>query len=139
MLQEYNAPDAPDVGVEHVLSRVPYRDILENLFGGGSEVAVPDLPIISRACVKFFKNCGTDARLNRANRYEESYMRQPEPGEKACAMGEACECRFLDRQCPFTAVEFRLAGDPPSPQLCVLCSRKATQKMFYDMCYAGMS
>ena len=52
MLQEYNAPDAPDVGVEHVLSRVPYRDILENLFGGGSEVAVPDLPIISKACVK---------------------------------------------------------------------------------------
>jgi hypothetical protein len=41
--------------VEHVLSRVPYRDILENLFGGGSEVAVPDLPIISRACVKIFK------------------------------------------------------------------------------------
>lgn len=120
-----------------MLSRVPYRDILENLFGGGSEVAVPDLPIISRACVNFFKNCGTDARLKRVHRYEESYMRQPEPGEKACAMGEACECRFLDRQCPFTAVEFRLAGDPPSPQLCVLCSRKATQKMFYDMCYAG--
>ena len=78
-------------------------------------------------------------RLIPVNRYEESYMRQPEPGEKACAMGEACECRFLDRQCPFTAVEFRLAGDPPSQQLCVLCSRKATQKMFYDMCYAGMT
>jgi hypothetical protein len=73
--------------------------------------------------------------------YEESFMRQPAAGERACAMGEQCECRFVDRQAPFTAVEFRLPSDPefrlPSdpdgPQLCVLCSRRATQKMFYDM------
>ena len=54
-------------------------------------------------------------------------------------MGDLCECRFIDRQCPFTGVEFRLPDDPPTPQLCVLCSRKATQKMFYDMCYAGVA
>ena len=54
-------------------------------------------------------------------------------------MGDLCECRLIDRQCPFPGVEFRLPDDPPTPQLCVLCSRKATQKMFYDMCYAGVA
>lgn len=34
-------------------------------------------------------------------------------------------------------VEFRLDDDPDTPQLCVLCSRRLTQKLFYDMCFAG--
>ena len=114
--QECAPPEPADLGVEYVLSRVPYRNILENLFG--DDKTIPDLPLITKS-------------------YEESFMRQPEAGERACAMGDMCECRFIDRQCPFTAVEFRLPADPPSPQLCVLCSRKATQKMFYDMCFAG--
>ena len=46
-------------------------------------------------------------------------------------------CRFVDRQAPFVGVEFRLPSDPEGPQLCVLCSRRTTQKLFYDMCYAG--
>jgi hypothetical protein len=57
--------------VDHILSRVPYKDMLENLFG---DAPAPDLPVIS----KFF---------------EESFMRQAGPGERACAMGELCECR----------------------------------------------
>ena len=41
--------------------------------------------------------------------------------------------RFIDRNTPFTGVEFRLQHDPITSQLCVLCSRRTTQKMFYDM------
>jgi hypothetical protein len=105
---------APDLDMDHILSRVPYRDMLENLFSDGQPGAAPDLPIITKV-------------------YEESFMRQPAAGERPCAMGEQCECRFVDRQAPFTSVDFRLPGDPESPQMCVLCSRRATQKMFYDM------
>lgn len=115
--QDAPAPDAAgaELDMDHILSRVPYRDMLENLFADtGEPGAAPDLPIITKV-------------------YEESFMRQPAAGERPCAMGEQCECRFVDRQAPFTAVEFRLPGDPETPQLCVLCSRRATQKMFYDM------
>lgn len=115
--QEGSRPEpAADLDMDHVLARVPYRDMLENLFGepSGEEAAPPELPIITKV-------------------YEESFMRQPTSGEQACVMGEQCEARFIDRQAPFTCVEFRLPGDPATPQMCVLCSRRATQKMFYDM------
>jgi hypothetical protein len=70
--------------------------------------------------------------------YEETFMRQPMPGERACAMGEQCECMHIDRTAPFVGVELRLGGDPEGvAQLCVLCSRATTQKCFYDMCYLG--
>jgi hypothetical protein len=52
-------------------------------------------------------------------------------------MGELCECTQVDKSCPFVGVELRLPGDPEGAQLCVLCSRSATQKCFYDMCYLG--
>ena len=45
----------------------------------------------------------------------------------------AGESRFIDRNAPFVGVEFRLPGDPEAAQLCVLCSRRLTQKLFYDM------
>ena len=105
-----------ELDMDHILSRVPYRDMLENLFGEHSDglAPAPELPIITKV-------------------YEESFMRQPTAGEHPCAMGEQCEARFIDRHAPFTCVEFRLPGDPETPQMCVLCSRRATQKMFYDM------
>ena len=105
------------LALDHILSRVPYRSMLENLFHGSTE-NIPDLPILGRA-------------------FEESFMRQPLAGEQACAMGDQCECTRISRSAPFTAVELRLQGDPDPPQMCVLCSRAATQKMFYDMCYLG--
>lgn len=113
--QEYAQVDQGlELDMDHILSRVPYREMLENLFGDTPDGAAPELPVIAKV-------------------YEESFMRQPGAGERQCAMGEQCECRFVDRQAPFTAVEFRLPGDPDAAQLCVLCSRRATQKMFYDM------
>ena len=103
--------------VTHILSKVSYRSMLENLFHD-SAAAANEVPIFTRA-------------------YEESKMRQPLKGEAACVMGANCECQFLDPKLHFTAVEVRLPHDPPQPQMCVLCSRKTTQKLFYDMCFAG--
>lgn len=115
--QDYASADCGgELDMDHILSRVPYREMLENLFGetAGATASPPELPIITKM-------------------YEESFMRQPTAGERPCAMGDQCECRLIDPQASFTAVEFRLPNDPEPPQMCVLCSRRATQKMFYDM------
>lgn len=114
------APATPEeLQLDHVLSSVPYRDMLESLFGTISGPP-PNLPIITKA-------------------YEESYMREAGPGERQCAMGPKCECMFIDHNAPFVCVQFDLPGedDATTPKLCVLCSRKTTQKLFYDACYSG--
>jgi hypothetical protein len=121
------APATPEeLQLDHVLSSVPYRDMLESLFG--SVTGQPSaLPIVTKA-------------------YEESYMREAQQGERQCAMGSKCECMFVDFNAPFVAVQFDLPNEltpepekpePEKPKLCVLCSRKATQKLFYDTCYSG--
>lgn len=108
-----------DLNFDHILSQIPYRSILENMFGSSTTFEEPvTLPVISKV-------------------YEESFMRQPRHDENACVFGALCECNFIDQCAPFTAVEFRLFNDPPTPQMCVLCSRKTTQKMFYDMCHVN--
>ena len=130
------APATPEeLQLDHVLSSVPYKDMLESLFGTTAGPS-PNLPIITKA-------------------YEESYMREAGPSEKQCAMGPKCECMYIDHNAPFTAVQFDLPSDLPvipgaipgaipgetastnTPKLCVLCSRKTTQKLFYDACYSG--
>ena len=105
--------------LDHVLSSVPYQDMLESLFGGITQDA-PSLPLITKA-------------------YEESYMREPCPDERPCAMGPKCECMFIDPNAPFVGVEFLLPGETPpgTPHFCVLCSRKVTQKLFYDILLAN--
>lgn len=104
--------------LDHILARVPYKTMLENLFGN-LDTAVPDVPILTKA-------------------FEESYMRQPVGGERVCAMGDLCECMTIDRTAPFVGVELRLPHEPEnSPQMCVLCSRAATQRCFYDICFLG--
>jgi hypothetical protein len=121
-----NAPDTPasltEISLDHILSRVPYKTMLENLFQNTEQVEEPvkNVPILSRA-------------------YEESFMRQPLPTERPCSMGDLCECMQIDKTNPFVGVEMRLPGDPEEPQLCVLCSRSTTQKCFYDMCFLGRS
>ena len=116
------APATPDeLNLDVILSRVPYKEILENLYGR-EEYSVPAVPIVARV-------------------YEESFMREPTKGERACAAGELCECNFIDPCMPFTAAEFILPGEdyPQSPQFCVLCSRKVTQKLFYDVLFTGQA
>lgn len=118
------APAIPEeLQLDHVLSSVPYQSMLESLFGGLSEAA-PDVPLVTRA-------------------YEESYMREAGPGEPSCSMGDLCECRFVDKNAPFVGVQFELPiGCEPGKgrerlQMCVLCCRRTTQKLFYDMCFSG--
>jgi len=107
-----------ELQLDHVLSSVPYQDMLESLFGGISQDA-PSLPLITKA-------------------YEESFMREPGSDERPCAMGPKCECMFIDANAPFVGVEFLAPLESPGqPNLCVLCSRKTTQKLFYDACYSG--
>lgn len=132
ILREVNnsrfAPAIPEeLQLDHVLSSVPYQSMLESLFGGLTE-ATHDVPLVTKA-------------------YEESYMREAAPGEPSCSMGELCECRFVDKNAPFVGVQFELPiGSQPEGgagegrkrlQMCVLCCRKTTQKLFYDMCFSG--
>ena len=104
---------------ETVLSNVPYQKILENLFGRGG---MPDysVPVVTKS-------------------YEESFMREcMYQNERKCVMGLECECRFVDKDNQFTGVEFLVPGQSASecsPQMCVLCSRKHTQKLYYDMLF----
>lgn len=115
------APATPDeLQLDHVLSSIPYQTMLESLFGGVSG-PVPDIPLVTKT-------------------YEESFMREPCGGEKPCAMGDRCECMFIDKNAPFVGVEFLLRGETnasKTPKMCVLCCRRTTQKLFYDICYSG--
>lgn len=109
------------VDTESLLSRLPYRKMLSDMFGGGLRGNLRNLtiPYITRA-------------------YEEAFMREPlSSNERACANGKQCECMFIDRAQPFVAVEFLLPGEPSprTPHLCVLCSRAITQQLYYDVMF----
>lgn len=98
-----------------ILSHIDYRSVLEGLFGGCGMGT--DVPLISKA-------------------YEESFMREPMAGERRCVMGTGCEAMLIDKFKPFIAVEFQVPGSKTdTPQMCVLCSRKHTQRLFYDFLY----
>ena len=47
------------------------------------------------------------------------------------------QAMFIDPATPFTCVEFLLPGEPPppTPGLCVLCTRATTQQLYYDIMY----
>ncbi len=117
------APAMPvELQLDHVLSSVPYQAMLESLFGGVSQPA-REVPLVTKT-------------------YEESFMREPGPGELPCVMGDMCECRFIDKNAPFVGVQFEVPGasaekDGVFAKMCVLCYRKTTQKLFYDACYSG--
>lgn len=104
---------------DSVLSSIPYKQILETILGSDCN-KLHDIPIISK-------------------KIEENFMREPIlPGERKCVLGNECECRFLDKENAFTGVEFLLGTQTVNncePQMCVLCSRKNTQRLFYDMIF----
>jgi hypothetical protein len=118
-----------ELNLDTVLSSTSYRNLMRQAFGTDGTVVAGmqnpndvgiDIPMIARA-------------------FEENYMREPMPQERECARGSRCECIFIDPTQPFTAVEFltvRELGNPPSDnQLCVVCSRKETQYLYYDMVF----
>ena len=106
---------------ESLLSRLPYRKMLSDMFGGSLRGNLRNLsiPYVTRA-------------------YEESFMREPmRSNERECANGKQCECMFIDRAQPFVGVEFLLPGEPVprTPHLCVLCCRAITQQLYYDVMF----
>lgn len=113
------------VDTEGLLSRLPYKKMLNDMFGGNirGSMRAADIPYVTRA-------------------YEEAFMREPmHANERPCANGkEGCECMFIDRQNPFVGVEFLLPGEAPmrTPHLCVLCCRSTTQQLYYDIMFDKM-
>ncbi len=89
----------------------------------------------------------------RSREREETYMRECFEGERPCINGEKCEGKFVGetkRIAGFTLVSFETTEaitffnmnkkwpDDIPPRQCVLCERKAMNKVFYDY-YAGNS
>lgn len=100
-----------------ILSGVAYREILQNLFGG-SDALLDDVPVVSRA-------------------YEEAFLRESMLAtERPCVMGSECEGHYISKDHRFPCTEFLLPGETRAePRMCVLCCRKHTQKLFYDLLY----
>lgn len=112
-----------ELNLDHVLSRVPYKQILQDLFCGvtAGEMSSMEIPIVSRI-------------------YEEQYMRESyQSSERQCVMGGECECNYIDKSNPFVGVEFLLPNEvrPDEVQMCVLCHRRFVQSMFHDVVYSG--
>lgn len=125
-----------ELNLDSVLSSTSYRSIMRQTFGvdgsiGPSSVYDSDkkrnpenaairIPTITRA-------------------FEESYMREAHSHERECARGLKCECMYIDPSQPFVSVEFltieEISNPPNENQLCVVCSRKETQYLFYDMVF----
>jgi hypothetical protein len=104
-----------ELDFSEVLSHIDYKGVLEGLFSGRGITF--DVPVVSRV-------------------YEESFMREPMANERKCIMGGNCEAMVIDKSKPFIAVEFHLPNQNTEiPQMCVLCSRKHTQRLYYDFLY----
>ena len=127
-------PAPPEVNLDHILSCVPYRDLLQDLFGkstsspgASASSASLCIPVVTKT-------------------YEESFMREPMwEYERPCVMGSNCECNFISTRPAesFVGVEFILpfeasldASKRPR-QMCVLCHRKLVQSLFYDIMYSA--
>jgi hypothetical protein len=106
-----------------LLSKLPYKRLMQEMVAqNANSKMLPSVPYVSR-------------------QYEETYMREASnAGERACAMGDECECMFIDKNNPFTGVEFIVPGEDTSahPEYCVICSRATTQQLFYDIVFDGV-
>ena len=82
--------DNVNLNLDSILRRVSsYKSLLHNMFSDEG-VRVPDIPVVSKS-------------------YEELYMREPFSNERACVMGDDCECQHIVK------VSFKLL--PPIFQL----------------------
>jgi hypothetical protein len=117
------ASQAPIIlNIQTLVSRLPYQQMLNQVFTEDTHSG-NCIPVVTRA-------------------YEESFMREPmHDYERKCVCGDNCEFNFIDTKMPFVGVEFTLNVDivanDETRQMCVLCSRRTTQEMFYNMVYNG--
>ena len=107
------------LSLHSLISRVPFKEMMQQMFSDDMDSAIV-VPIVTKA-------------------YEESFLREPMLShENPCVCGDNCEFNFIDPMHPFVGVEFRLQQvDELGPTMCVLCSRKLTQELFYKMVYSG--
>jgi hypothetical protein len=109
------------LSLHSLISRVPFKEMMNQMFADDMDSAKV-VPIVTKA-------------------FEESFLREPMLAhEKPCVCGENCEFNFIDPMHPFVGVEFKLQKDTvvgEEATMCVLCSRKLTQELFYRMVYTG--
>ena len=106
-----------ELNLDTLLSSLSYRALLCNMVGTAKPDGIQDeMQLITKA-------------------YEESFMREPTNGESQCASGPLCEGMFIDPTQPFVLAEVTVPGKATAatPNLCVLCSRKITQQLYYDV------
>jgi hypothetical protein len=118
----YSAQTPVVLNIQTLVSRLPYQQMLNQVFTDDTNCR-SDIPVVTRA-------------------YEESFMREPmHDNERKCVCGDNCEFNFIDPNMPFVGVEFTLNKESSDtdgdPQMCILCSRRTTQEMFYNMVYNG--
>lgn len=123
-----------------ILSSTSYRAMMRQAFGSSSCIMPDETDSLSQQ-----QHEGSVAHRLRVviptvtRAFEESYMREALEGERQCARGLNCECRFIDPMMPFVCVEFltleELCNPPAERQMCVICCRKETQFLFYDMLF----
>lgn len=111
--------------LEGILSSCAYADTMESMFGGVKEAGPTQrqVPIITK-------------------RYGEMYMRECHTAfDEPCIMGPQCEMNFIDENNPFVGVRLRLPIETVNNmelhenKLCLLCCRKQTQSLFFDLLY----
>ena len=107
------------LSLHSLISRVPFKQMMQQMFADDM-TCFKNVPIVTKA-------------------YEESFLREPMYShEKPCVCGSNCEFNFIDTLHPFVGVEFKLQQtDDNVRNMCVLCSRKLTQELFYKMVYGG--
>ena len=107
------------LSLHSLISRVPFKEMMQQMFAD-EMVSTKVVPIVTKA-------------------YEESFLREPMfSHEKPCVCGDNCEFNFIDPMHPFVGVGFKLQEvDGDEATMCVLCSRKLTQELFYKMVYSG--
>lgn len=131
-----------ELNLDSVLSSTSYRNIMRQTFGTDGSIAPTSSGQAGSSAVAAggTGHGGGGVKIPTITRtFEESYMREPRPNERECARGPKCECMYIDQSLPFVAVEFltieEIANQPPDNQLCVVCSRKETQYLYYDMVF----
>ena len=126
-----------DLNLDTVLSSTSYASLMRQMFGTEGSILPSTGGSSNEGGAHPRTTSITIPTITRA--FEESYMREPMANERECARGSKCECQYIDSSQPFTCVEFltidEIANPPPDNQLCVICSRKETQYLYYDMTF----